>query len=101
MAEFNEEFDNISVTEVNQRTEGWTFLVGLGFGDGMIEYFVDVDKDFWTKLTNRRVEPGELVKVTFKFLLEKESKELIRKKFNIADVQGHYPQYETEMRRAL
>jgi hypothetical protein len=101
MAEFNEEFDNISVTEVNQRTEGWTFLVGLGFGDSMLEYFVDVDKDYWARLTNRRIEAGELVKATFKFLLDKESKELIRKKFNLADVMGYYPQYETEMKRVL
>ncbi len=101
MAEFNEEFDGIRVTEVNQREEGWTFLVELGHGDSLIEYFVDVDKEFWTRLTSRRIEPADLINVTFKFLLDKEPKELILRKFNLADVGGHYPQYETEIRRML
>lgn len=101
MAEFNEDYDGINITEINQSEDSWTFMVELGHGEGLIEYYVDVDKAYWTRLTNRRVEPAELVAATFKFLLDKESKELILKKFNLADVQGHFPQYENEMRRAL
>lgn len=101
MAELNEDFDGIRVTEQNQREEGWTFLVELGHGEGLVEYWVDVDRDYWTRLTNRRVEPAELVEVTFKFLLDKESRELILKKFNLADISGHFPNYENEIKRAL
>lgn len=101
MAELSEDFDGMKVTEINQREEGWTFLVELGNGEGLIEYYVEVDKDYWTRLTNRRIEPAELVAVTFKFLLEKEQKELILKKFNIADVSGFFPNYENEVKRLL
>ncbi len=101
MAEFNDEFDGMRVTETNQTDNGWTFMVELGEGEGLIEFWIDVDRDYWTRLTNRRVEPAELVAVTFKFLLAKGSKELLLKKFNLADVPGRYPDYETEMRRAL
>ena len=101
MAEFDGDFDGIRVTEVSQREDGWTFLVEVGQGDSLIEYFVDVDKDYWTRLTIRRIEPAELVKVTFRFLLEKEQKEVIMKKFNLTDVAGHFPNYENEMRRML
>ncbi|MBI2064783.1 MAG: hypothetical protein HYT62_01875 [Candidatus Yanofskybacteria bacterium] len=99
MAEFDEDSDGIRATEVSQREDGWTFLVEVGQGDSLIEYFVDVDKDYWTRLTVRRIEPAELVKATFRFLLEKEQKEVIMKKFNLADVAGHFPNYENEMRR--
>ena len=101
MAELNEDFDGMRVSEINQREESWTFLVELGTGEGLIEYFVDVDRDYWTRLTNRRVEPAELIAATFKFLLDKEPKELILKRFNLADVNGHFPNYENEMRRML
>ena len=101
MSEFDEDFDDIRVTEANQREEGWTFLVELGHGESLIEYYVDVDRDYWTRLTNRRIEPGELVTETFKFLLDKKSKELILKRFNIADVTGHFPNFENEIKRIL
>lgn len=101
MAELNEDFEEIRVTETNQRDDSWTFLVELGHGEGLIEYWVDVDRDYWTRLTNRRIEPAELVTLTFKFLLDKEPKELILKKFNIADVSGFFPMYERAIKKYL
>ena len=101
MAEFNEEIDEMRVTEEGQRENGWTFLVELGHGDGLSEYVIDVDREYWTRLTNRRIEPDELVTITFKFLLDKKSKELILKKFNLADVADSFPAYENEIKRRL
>lgn len=101
MAEFDEDFDGIRITEVSQREESWTFLVEVGNGDSLIEYFVDVDKEYWTRLTTRRIEPAELVQATFKFLLERGPKETIRKKFNLSDVIGFFPNYEIEVKRIL
>jgi hypothetical protein len=100
-AEFNEEFDGIVITEIGQKEEGWNFIVGLGHGDGMIEFFVDVDKEYWTRLTNRRVEPSKLVEMTFKFLLDKGIKETIQRKFNVSEVSAKFPQFEMEMKRML
>lgn len=101
MAEFNEDFDGIKITETSQREDGWTFLVELGYGEGLIDYWVDLDREYWTKLTSRRIEPAELVETTFKFLLEREQKEAILKKFNIADIGGYFPHFEDEIRRLL
>ena len=101
MSEFDEDFDDIRVTEANQREEGWTFLVELGHGEGLIEYFIDVDKDYWTRLTSRRVEPADLVRETFRFLLDKQPKEVILKRFNIAEVAGQFPVFEHEIKRTL
>lgn len=101
MAEFNEDFDGIKITETNQREDGWTFIVELGHGESLIEYFVDVDREYWTKLTGRRIEPSQLVETAFKFLLEREQKEAILKKFNIADIGKYFPHFEDEIRRLL
>ena len=101
MAEYNEEFDGIRITEINQKDEGWTFLVELGHGDNLIEYYVDVDRDYWTKLTGRRIEPAQLVEITFKFLLDKKQKEMIMKKFNLNDINQLFPDYEREIKKIL
>jgi len=99
MTDYNEEFDGIRIAEQNQADNHWTFSFEIGNGESLIEYLVDVDRDHWARLTNRRIEPAELVRLTFQFLLERESKELILKKFNIADVSGHFPTYESEIKR--
>jgi len=101
VSEFNEDFDGIRVTETNQSDNGWIFLVELGHGEGLIEYLVDVDRDFWTRLTNRTVEPADLVTHSFKFLLDREPKEVILKKFNLADISGYFPTYEIEIKKYL
>ncbi|OGN06481.1 MAG: hypothetical protein A3B86_03480 [Candidatus Yanofskybacteria bacterium RIFCSPHIGHO2_02_FULL_38_22b] len=101
MAEYNEDFDGIRVTEVNQRENSWTFLVELGHGDNLVECYVEVNRDYWTQLTSRRVEPAGLIEATFKFLLEKTPKEMIMKKFNLNDIIRLYPQYENEIKRIL
>lgn len=100
-AEFNEEFDEIRITEAVQREDGWTYLVELGHGEGLIEYLVDVDREYWTRLINRRVEPEKLVEITFKFLLDHQAKETIIKRFNLSDVSGQYPNYENEIKRLI
>ena len=101
MADFSEEFDEIQITEQGQSDNGWTFIVEIGHGDGLVEYMVDVDKEYWTRLTGRRVEPAALVRLTMQFLLSKEPKELILKRFNLSDVAGHFPMYEMEIKRVL
>ena len=101
MSEFNEESDELKITEQNQAEDHWVFLVEVGHGDGLIEYIIELDRDYWTRLTNRRIEPAELIRLTFEFLLDHESKELILKKFNITDVAGHFPNYENEIKRIL
>ena len=102
MSEFeNDDFEGIRVTETGQSENGWTFLVEIGHGDGLMEFWVEIDKAQWTRLTGRRIEPSELVLFTFKFLLDKEAKELILKKFNLSDVEGQYPNFEMELKKSL
>lgn len=101
MSEFNEDYDGMMISEQNQSDNGWTFLVELGQGDSILEYLVEVDRDYWARLTDKRTEPLELVRAAFKFLLEKETKELILRKFNIADISGHFPNFENEIKRML
>lgn len=59
-----------------------------------VDYTVTVPKSYWEKLTQRRIEPEELVRRSFEFLLERESKGSILKKFDLPVIQKYFPEYE-------
>jgi len=65
------------------------------------EHEVSIEKDYYEKLTSKKSSPDQLVKFSFHFLLEREPKESILKKFNLNEIQKYFPGYESEVIRHL
>ena len=66
-----------------------TFLVTV---DG-IDFSVTVDDDYYQELTEEKCSKEELVKASFKFLLDREAKESILKSFNLKVISSYFPEY--------
>jgi len=47
--------------------------------------------------TGRKITREELIKKSFEFLLERESKESILSKFNLEIIKKYFPEYEKEI----
>ena len=62
---------------------------------------VTVSPNDYTRLTNGKVEPEELVRWSFEFLLEREPKESILTRFDLSVIGRYFPEYEREIRRRL
>ena len=62
-----------------------------------MEFEVDVGEEYWKKLTEGKETPEKLVERSFEFLLEREPKESILKKFNLSIVQMYFSEYESEI----
>jgi hypothetical protein len=62
---------------------------------------VTVSPRDYTKLTNGKVEPEELVHRSFEFLLEREPKESILTRFDLSVISRYFPEYEREIKRRL
>ena len=62
---------------------------------------VTVSPNVYTKLTNGKVEPEELVRRSFEFLLEREPKESILTRFDLSVISRYFPEYEGEIKRRL
>jgi hypothetical protein len=60
---------------------------------------VTVTPNDYTRLTNGKVEPEELVRRSFEFLLEREPKESILTRFDLSLIGRYFPEYEREIRR--
>ena len=82
----------VEVKKLSEDKLGWQFEV---FVDGM-KYEVELDKEYREKLTPD-VEPEDLVKKSFEFLLAREPKESILKKFNLRVISTYFPEYEIEI----
>jgi hypothetical protein len=62
---------------------------------------VTVTSEQYKRLTGGRIEPQELIKRSFAFLLERESKESILGQFDLQVIGRYFPEYEREMKRRL
>ena len=62
---------------------------------------VTVSPNDYTRLTSGKIEPEELVRRSFEFLLEREPKESILTRFDLSVIGRYFPEYEREIRRRL
>jgi hypothetical protein len=84
----------INVQHQETTTTGWTFLVEV---EG-IEYTVTLDERYYIELTNQQIEPAELIERAFAFLLKREPKEAILRKFNVNVIKEYFREFEDEMK---
>jgi len=62
------------------------------------EYDVGLDDEYWQDLTGGKITKEELIKKSFKFLLEREPKESILSRFNLRIINQYFPEFEEEIR---
>ena len=77
------------------------FRVRVEEKDASKEYVVSLEDSYYQDLTRRKITKEELIEKSFKFLLERESKESILSKFNLKIIKSYFPEFEEEIRRAI
>lgn len=70
------------------------FTVTVRQGTGETMHTVTVTQDYYEKLTGAAIEPDELVRRSFRFLLEREPKESILPDFDLQLIARYFPEYE-------
>jgi len=63
------------------------------------EYNVILDDKYWQELTGGKTSKEELIKKSFNFLLERESKESILSRFDLRIISRYFPEYEQEIKK--
>jgi hypothetical protein len=76
------------------------FTVNVTEGDSTTVHRVRVSSVDHRRLAPD-VEPALLVEESFRFLLDRESKEAILRRFDLPVIGRYYPEYETEIRSRL
>jgi len=75
--------------------DGWSFEVTVSDRGSRTSHAVTMKKKSFEKLVQgRSCQPSHLVRRSFEFLLERESKESILSRFDITLIGHYFPEYE-------
>lgn len=87
----------IQVDKQSEDEEKFAFSVVVQEGSGESNHTVTLDKNYHQKLTGGSNSPKNLIKRSFKFLLERESKEMILSEFNLKVIRDYFSNYEDKI----
>lgn len=93
--------DSIDIRQTKENDTGWVFVVQIGIPPDSQEKTVTLSRDYWKKLTDTKTPAESLIKKSFEFLLERESKESILSKFDLPVIGNYFPEYEEEIKKKL
>mgnify|MGYP000017525058 CR=1 FL=1 len=77
------------------------FLVVVEEGGSKTEHIVTLDQEYYEQLTGGTITKEKLVEESFKFLLEREPKESILRRFNLKVINRYFPEYEETISRKI
>jgi hypothetical protein len=77
------------------------FRVRVIEGGSESTHQVTLDPKDCARLAGGAVEPEELIRKSFQFLLERESKESILGRFDLSVISRYFPEYEREIKKRL
>ncbi|HXQ26255.1 MAG TPA: hypothetical protein VN822_07600 [Candidatus Acidoferrales bacterium] len=86
--------------EVEKMSDG-EFQVRVIEGKSQTSHRVMLKTADYERIAGGKVEPAELVRRSFEFLLENEPKESILGKFDLTVIGRYFPNFEREIRRRL
>jgi hypothetical protein len=81
--------------------DSWRCAVTVEEGGNRTEYAVTLDRATYERLCDGAVPPETLVRESFAFLLEREPKESILRRFDLPLIGRYFPEYDAAIRRRL
>jgi hypothetical protein len=82
-------------------SDAWRCDVELADAGTIVSHHrVGVAQADLARLAPGDAEPEELVRRSFRFLLERESPYMILRSFDLSDIAHYFPEFERELRRA-
>lgn len=91
----------ISVSVKEKTTTGWVFEVTISERGSETLHTVTLSKADYERLTGGKAPPERLIERSFEFLLQREPKESILRRFDLTKISFYFPEYEQEMRQRL
>jgi hypothetical protein len=90
----------IDVT-TSEQDDKYEFQVTVKEGQSQTRHQVTLSKAYYERLTGGKVSPEELVRQSFRFLLEREPKESILRSFPLPVIGDYFPAYERVIKKRL
>lgn len=88
----------VSLTESDG---GWTAEVVVTGGGSITRHEVSLSRDAYERLGGGKATPEALIEASFAFLLEREPKESILRRFDLPVIGRYFPDYERVIAQRL
>lgn len=85
---------NIHVRRIGHRNE---FEVKVNDQTGETSHHVTLSSERFRKLVTGKHTPEQCIEAAFRFLLDREPKEAILKRFNLGIIATYFPEFEKEL----
>jgi len=95
-----EEIDMIQVRRTAEQ-DPLIFEVVVREGKGETRHQVTMSRDTCERLTSGKHTPERCLEAAFKFLLDREPKESILRRFDVTAIARYFPEFEQEIPRYL
>ena len=82
-----------------EKIDATHFQVRINEGETVSTHLVTLDPKYRAKLAVNAVPSEELIRKSFEFLLERESKESILARFDLSVISRYFPEYEREIKK--
>ena len=80
-----------------ERKDQNEFLVVVTERGSSTKHTVALDEDYYQKMTKGRISKEQLIERSFSFLLAREPKESILRRFNLRVIKRYFPEYESRV----
>jgi Holliday junction resolvase-like predicted endonuclease len=94
------EIDMIQVRRTAEH-DSFVFEVVVREGNGETRHHVTMSREMCERLTAGKHTPERCLEAAFRFLLEREPKESILRRFDVMAISRYFPEFEREMPRYL
>jgi hypothetical protein len=84
-----------------EKVDGSHFRIRVIETESESTHQVTLDPKDYARLAGGAIEPEELIRKSFEFLLERESKESILSRFDLSVISRYFPEYEREIKNRL
>jgi hypothetical protein len=86
--------------EVEKLKEG-EFQVRITEESSESKHRISLKQEDYRRLSGGKIEPNELIRRSFEFLLAREPKESILPEFDLPVIGRYFPEYERELKRKI
>lgn len=62
---------------------------------------VTLEDQYWIQLTDQKITKEDLIKLSFEFLLEKESNQTILSSFDLKQISDYFPEFEIKIKETF
>jgi hypothetical protein len=90
----------VSVIEIEKKNQN-EFVKLVREKETRSQHLVTLDDAYYHLLTQGKITKEDLIRKSFQFLLERESKESILRSFNLQMIKRYFPEYEEEMSSSM